>query len=85
MKLQINEQLQKIIYPKTTYLKPPSQPVKTKGAPKKVKPTQDDNSTKQSTSYFEHIDSYFQDSPTPKSQKKKFTRVLTLANHLFHH
>ena len=50
-------------------LKPPSQPVKTKGAPKNLKPTPGDNSTTRNPSYFEHVDKVFQDSPTPKSQK----------------
>src|SRR3954470_7110954 len=45
-KMHIKEQLRKIAFPETTDLKPPSQPVKTKGAPKKSKITQDDTSTK---------------------------------------
>src|SRR4051812_44256319 len=52
----------------TTDLKPPSQPVKTKGAPKKSKNTQEDTSTKRSPSYFEHVDALFPDSTTPKSK-----------------
>ena len=71
-KLHIKEQLRKIAFPETTNLKPPSQPVKTKGAPKKVKPTPSDNSTTRSPSYFEHVDKIFPDSPTPKSQKSAF-------------
>ncbi|XP_050890540.1 uncharacterized protein LOC127095945 [Lathyrus oleraceus] len=69
MKLHIKEQLRKIAYLDTTDLKPPSQPVKTKGATKKVKPTSNDNSTVQSSLYFEHVDKVFPDSPTPNSQK----------------
>ncbi|XP_058746056.1 uncharacterized protein LOC131618924 [Vicia villosa] len=46
-----------------------SQPIKTKGAPKKLKPTLNDNSTTQSPSYCEHVDKRFPDSPTSKSQK----------------
>ena len=37
MKLHIRELLKKIAFPETTDLKPPSQPVKTKGASKKAK------------------------------------------------
>ena len=70
MKFHIKEQLRKISYPKTTNLKPPFEPIKTKGAPKKIKQIHDDNSMKQSPPLFEHVDSYFLDSPTPKSQKK---------------
>ncbi|XP_058727480.1 uncharacterized protein LOC131598969 [Vicia villosa] len=68
MKMHIKEQLRKIAFPETTDLKPPSQPVKTKGAPKKSKITQEDTSTKRSPSYFEHVDASFPDSPTPKSK-----------------
>ncbi|XP_058774330.1 uncharacterized protein LOC131648603 [Vicia villosa] len=52
-------------------MKPPSQLVKTKGDPKKVKPTPNDNSTMQSPSYCEHIDKLFPDSPTSKLQKSQ--------------
>lgn len=38
MKLHIKEKMRKISNPEITYLKPPSQQVKTKGASKKVKP-----------------------------------------------
>lgn len=69
MKFHIKEKLRKIAYPEPTDLKPPSGPVKTKDAPKKVKTTQDDNSTKQSPLYFEHVVSHFPDSPTLKSKK----------------
>ncbi|XP_058733979.1 uncharacterized protein LOC131605663 [Vicia villosa] len=69
MKLHIKEKLRKIGYPETTDMKPPSQPVKTKDAPKKLKPTPNDNSTTRSPSYCEHIDKLFPDSPTPKPQK----------------
>lgn len=58
-KLHIKEKTRKIAYPKTIDLKPPSQPVKTKDAPKKVKPTHIENSTTQSPSYFEHVDKLF--------------------------
>src|SRR3954469_14034143 len=68
MKMHIKEQLRKIAFPETTDLKPPSQPVKTKGAPKKSKITQDDTSTKRSPSYFEHVDASFSEiHETPKS------------------
>lgn len=70
MKFHIKEKLRNISYPEKTNLKPLSEPVKTKGAPKKVKPTQSDNSARRSPSYFEHVDSNFPDSPTLKSQKK---------------
>lgn len=43
MKFHIKDQLKKIAYHKITYLKPPSESVKIKGALKKVKLTQDDN------------------------------------------
>lgn len=69
MKLHIKENLRKISYPEIIYLKPPSESVKIKGAPKKVKPTQEDNSKKWPPSLFEHVDSHFTDSPIPKSQK----------------
>ncbi|XP_058783407.1 uncharacterized protein LOC131658090 [Vicia villosa] len=52
-------------------MKPPPQPVKTKGAPKKVKSTPNDNSITQSPSYCEHVDKLFLNSPTPKSQKSQ--------------
>ncbi|XP_058747057.1 uncharacterized protein LOC131620051 [Vicia villosa] len=68
IKLHIKEQLRKIGYPKTTDMKPSSQLVKTKGAPKKLKPTSNDNSTTRAHSYCEHVDKLFPDSPTPKSQ-----------------
>ncbi|XP_058774777.1 uncharacterized protein LOC131649047 [Vicia villosa] len=55
MKLHIKEQLWKIEFPETIDMKSPSQPVKTKGALKKVKPTPNDNSTTRSPSYFEHL------------------------------
>ncbi|XP_058753530.1 uncharacterized protein LOC131651281 [Vicia villosa] len=75
MKLYIKEQLRKIGFPKTTDMKPPSQPVKTKGAQKKVKPTPNDNSTTRSPSYCEHVDKLFPNSPTPKSQKSSNKRA----------
>lgn len=59
MKLHIKEKLRNNVYPETTNLKPLSEPVKTKGALKKVKPTKSDNSIKRHHSYFEHIDSHF--------------------------
>lgn len=72
MKLHIKEQLRKISYPETTDFKLPSEPVKTKGSPRKVKPTQSDKSMRRFLSYFEHVGSHFPDSPTPKSQKSIF-------------
>ncbi|XP_050896430.1 uncharacterized protein LOC127103201 [Lathyrus oleraceus] len=69
IKLHIKEQLRKISYPETTDMKPQSQPVKTKGAPKKMKPTSNENSTTLPPSDFEHVDKVFPDSQTPKSQK----------------
>lgn len=70
MKLHIKKQLRN--YLEITDLKPHSEPVKTKDVPKKVKPTQSDNSTRRSPSYFEHVDSHFPDSLTLKSQKSVF-------------
>ncbi|XP_058750193.1 uncharacterized protein LOC131623212 [Vicia villosa] len=70
-KLYIKEQLRRIGFPETTDMKPSSQPVKTKGATKKVKSTPNDNSTTWSPSYCEHVDKLFPDSPTPKSQKSQ--------------
>lgn len=64
-----------IIYPKITYLKPPSKSVKPKGSFKEVKPTQYENSMKWSPSYFEHVDSHFPKSPTLKSQKSVYKGV----------
>lgn len=49
MKLHIKETLRKIAYPETTDMKPPSQPVKTKGAQNKMKLTPNDNLTTRST------------------------------------
>ncbi|XP_058748410.1 uncharacterized protein LOC131621388 [Vicia villosa] len=69
MKLHIKEQLRSIEYPETTDMKPPSQPVKTNGDPKKLKSTPNDNSITRAPSYWEHINKLFPDSPTPKSQK----------------
>ncbi|XP_058776233.1 uncharacterized protein LOC131650548 [Vicia villosa] len=66
MKLYIKEKLRRIGFPETTDMKLPSQPVKTKGAPKKVKSTPNDNSTTRSPSYCEHVDKLFPNSPTPK-------------------
>src|SRR4051812_1550452 len=77
-KLHIKEQLRKIAFPETTDLKPPSQPIKTKGAPKKSKITQDDNSTKRAPSYFEHVDSSLpeiQETPKPKCSGNKGARI----------
>ncbi|XP_050918549.1 uncharacterized protein LOC127135977 [Lathyrus oleraceus] len=68
-KLHIKEQLRNISYSETTNMKLPSQPVKTKGALKKLKPTPNDNSTTRSPSYFEHVDKVFPDPPTLKFQK----------------
>ncbi|XP_058746436.1 uncharacterized protein LOC131619345 [Vicia villosa] len=75
MKLHIKEQLRNIGYPETTDMKPPSQPVKTKGGPKKLKPTLNDNSTTRSLSYCEHVDKLFPDSPTPISQKSQKSSI----------
>ncbi|XP_058726958.1 uncharacterized protein LOC131598363 [Vicia villosa] len=69
--MNIKEQLRKIGYPETTDMKPPSQPVKTKGAPKKLNPTPNEKSTKRSPSYCEHVDKFFPDSLTPKFQKSQ--------------
>ncbi|XP_058778673.1 protein FAR1-RELATED SEQUENCE 3-like [Vicia villosa] len=68
MKLHIKEQFRKIAFPETTDLKPPYQPLKTKGAPKTPKSSQDDTSTKRDPSYCEHVDALILDSPTPKSK-----------------
>lgn len=37
-----------------------------------IKSTQSDNSTRQSSLYFEHVDSHFLDPQTPKSQKSVY-------------
>ncbi|XP_058741621.1 uncharacterized protein LOC131614007 [Vicia villosa] len=50
-------------------MKTHSQPAKTKGTPKKFKPTPIDNSTTRAPSYCEHVDELFPDSLTSKSQK----------------
>ncbi|XP_058726762.1 uncharacterized protein LOC131598149 [Vicia villosa] len=50
-------------------MKPSSQPVKTRGAPKKVKSTPNDNSITRDSLYCEHVDKLFPNSRTPKSQK----------------
>ncbi|XP_058768454.1 uncharacterized protein LOC131642199 [Vicia villosa] len=62
-------QERKIGFPETTDMKSPSQPVKTKGAPKKLKLMPNDNYTTRDPSYCEHVNKLFPDSPTPKSQK----------------
>lgn len=72
MKLHIKEKPRKISYLEKRDLKPLSESVKTKGATKKVKLTQTDNSMRRSPSYYEHVDSHFLDSSTPKSPKKCF-------------
>ncbi|XP_058776389.1 uncharacterized protein LOC131650704 [Vicia villosa] len=71
MKLHIKEQLRTNGYPGITDMKPPSQPVMTKGAPKKLKPTPNDNSTTWAPSYCEHVYKLFPGSPTPKSLKSQ--------------
>lgn len=65
------------------FWKPSSQPVKTKGAPKKVKPTLSDNPMMRSPLYFKNDGKLFPKSPTSKSQKV-FLKKLALANHLLH-
>ena len=85
MILHIKEKLRKFSYPETTYLKPLSQPIKTKSAHKKVKLTSSDNSTTRSTSYFEHVDKLFPDYLTSKSKKNVFSKELPLANQHIHH
>ncbi|XP_058783671.1 uncharacterized protein LOC131658391 [Vicia villosa] len=75
IKLHIKEQLRKIGYPETTDMKPPSQPVKTKGASKKLKSTPINNSSTRSPSYCEHIDKTFPNSLTPKSQKSQKSSI----------
>lgn len=69
MRLHIKEQLRKISYPKTTYLKTYVEPIKVKGATKNFKPTPGDNSTKRTPSYFEHVNTLFMDSRISQSQK----------------
>lgn len=49
LKLHTKEQMRKIVYQETTYLKP-----QTKGAPKNVKPTSKDNSRMRPPSYFDY-------------------------------
>lgn len=58
--------------------KPPSQSVKTKDAPKKMKPTPNDNSTARSPSFFEHVYKAFYGLRTLKSQKSvvKWARII---------
>ncbi|XP_050893614.1 uncharacterized protein LOC127100455 [Lathyrus oleraceus] len=79
IKIHIEKQLRKIVYLETTDMKPLSQPVKTKGAPKKMKSTSNDNSTTQSPSYFEHVEKVFSDSPTPKSKKKSVVKGIRIS------
>lgn len=69
MKLHIKEKLRNIVYSETTKFKPLSQLIKTKGAPKKAKPTLSENSTMRSPFYFEHVETLFLDFPTSKFQK----------------
>lgn len=85
IKLHIKEQMKKIVYPETTDMKPPSEPIKRKCVPKKVKlkRKKSDNSMRLSHSYFENVYSNFLNSPTPRSQKS-VSMVLTLASHLLH-
>lgn len=71
-KFHIKEKLRNIAFSETTCLNPPSQLIKIKGAPKKVKPTPGDSSITRSLSYFEHVDKVFPDSPTSKSKKSAF-------------
>lgn len=76
-KLYDKEQLRKVAFSETTNLKPPSQLVKTKGAPKKVKTSQDDSTTKRTSSYHEVVGELFSNSPIPKSKTsfKKGARI----------
>jgi len=83
-KMHIKEQLRKIAFPETTDLKPPSQPVKTKGAPKKSKITQDDTSTKRSPSYFEHVDASFRKFMRHRSPRVVVTKEPVFRSHLAH-
>lgn len=46
MKLNIKENMHNITYLETNNMKPPKKPVKTKGAPLKIKSSPYDNSTK---------------------------------------
>lgn len=67
--------MRKLSNPEITDLKPTTRPVKTKDAPKKFKPTPNDNSTKQSPSYFEHVNTYILDSPISQSKRSSFKGV----------
>lgn len=74
MTQHIKDQLRKIAYLETTYLKPPSQSVKIKSARKKVKLTHIDNSMILSPSYFEHVGKTFFRFSNFKISKKMFFR-----------
>lgn len=52
-----------------------------KGAPKKVKSNESRNSMSLTLSYFEHVDSHFPDSPTPKSKKNIKDARITKPSH----
>lgn len=69
MKFHFKEHMCKIAYPKSTYMKPHAESVKTKDTPKNVKSTLSDNSIKRSPSFFEHVDSLYLDSTISQSKK----------------
>lgn len=82
MIIHIKEKLRNIAYPETTDLKPSSQPVKTKGASKKLKPTSSDTLMVQSLSYFEDVDNVFRTRQLQNFKKKMFSKELELAKHI---
>lgn len=65
--------MHKIAYPKTTNIKSFAKPIKANGASKNVKLTPDDNSTKWSLSFFEHVKSFYLNS-TLSLPKKSFSK-----------
>ncbi|XP_050917826.1 uncharacterized protein LOC127135052 [Lathyrus oleraceus] len=80
--------MKKIAYLETTDLKSLSQPVKIKGAPKKLKPTPSDNSTMWSPSHFEHVDSFSgarisKPLPTPPPPKTSFIDEMPIFMHKY--
>lgn len=75
MKLHIKEQMRKISYLETTDLNLSTKSIKSKGAPKKVKLTPSDNSSKRSPSYFKHVDTLFPYSPISQSKRNYFKFV----------
>lgn len=83
MKFHIKEQIRKIVYPEIIDLRPPTEPIKIKGAHKKVISILSDNSTKWPPSYFEHVATLYPDSLI-HIPKEVLSKLLALVNYHLH-